>query len=98
MQNFKSSASATEYSATRALEDLNIDEDNLSDEYDFMDDVANGSTRRPGGKGDKGRDPKKKYMAVLQDVADRYTSEITIELDDLEIVGFLFRADADAAV
>lgn len=51
-----------------------------------MDDVANGSTRRPTGRGDRRQDPKKKYMAVLQDVADRYTSEITIELDDLDIV------------
>ena len=86
MQNFKSSPSATESSATRALEGLNIDEDNLSDDYDFMDDVANGSTRRPPGQGDKRQDPKKKYMAILQDVADRYRSEVTIELDDLDTV------------
>lgn len=51
-----------------------------------MDDVANGSTRRPAGKGDRRQDPKKKYMAMLQDVADRYTSEVMIELDDLDIV------------
>jgi len=86
LQNFKSSSSATESSATRALEDLNIDEDHLSDEYDFMDDVANGSTRLPAGKGDRRQDPKKKYMAMLQDVADRYTSEVMIELDDLDVV------------
>ena len=86
LQNFKSSSSASESSATKALQDLNIDEDNLSDEYDFMDDVANGTCRRPAGQRDKGMDPKKKYMAILQDVADRYVSEITIELDDLDTV------------
>ncbi|KAI9870686.1 MAG: Mcm2-7 hexameric complex component, partial [Pleopsidium flavum] len=84
LQNYKSSSSATETSATNALQDLNIDEDGLSDEYDFMDDVANGSSKRPAGRGDKALDPKKKYMAILQDVADRYTSEVTIELDDLD--------------
>ncbi len=68
------------------MQDLNIDEDGISDEYDFMDDVANGSSKRPTGRGDKGLDPKKKYMAILQDVADRYTSEVTIELDDLDTV------------
>lgn len=70
------------------MQDLNIDEDGLSDEYDFMDDVANDNAKRTTGRGEKGKDPKRKYMAILQDVADRYTSEVTIELDDLDTVRF----------
>jgi DNA replication licensing factor MCM7 len=66
------------------LQDLNLDEDGLSDEYDFMDDAdgdnAAQRTRR------RERHPKLKYMKVLQDVADRKQSHILIELDDLEAV------------
>ncbi|MCJ1227513.1 Mcm2-7 hexameric complex component [Toensbergia leucococca] len=84
LSSFKSSASASEASATDALLDLNIDEDALSDEYDFMDDVAqpngNASTRRR----EKDRDPKKKYMEILQKVVDRQIDQVTIELDDLD--------------
>ena len=69
------------------LEDLNIDEDGLSDEYDFMEDVADAkSSRRMGGQH---VEPKKKYMDFLQKVADRELSEVTIELDDLDNVGLL---------
>ncbi|KAI9715753.1 MAG: Mcm2-7 hexameric complex component [Candelaria pacifica] len=85
LQTFKSSSSATEASATNALQDLNIDEDDLSDEYDFMDDADGDNGTRARRTNDKRADPKKKYMALLQDVADRYKSEITIELDDLDV-------------
>ncbi|KAI9668145.1 MAG: Mcm2-7 hexameric complex component [Bathelium mastoideum] len=65
-----------------ALNDLHIDEDGLSDEYDFMEDVdgANGARRRDGAS----RGPKKKYMEILQDVADRKASQVLIELDDVD--------------
>lgn len=86
LASFKSSASASESSATYALQDLNIDEDALGDEYDFMDDVADGNGRQSSRRTAKDRDPKKKYMEMLQNVADRHTSEVTIELDDLEAV------------
>ncbi|KAI9751884.1 MAG: Mcm2-7 hexameric complex component [Candelina submexicana] len=85
LQTFKSSSSATEASATNALQDLNIDEDDLSDEYDFMDDADGDTGTRARRTAEKTRDPKRKYMALLQDVADRYKSEITIELDDLDV-------------
>lgn len=70
--------------ATDALEGLNIDEDGISDEYVMVDDERNGagSVQRPG----QSRDPKKKYMHMLQRVADRQLSEVTIELDDLQNV------------
>ena len=87
LTSFKSSASASESSATNALQDLNIDEDGLSDEYDFMDDIADGNGRQTNRRTGKDRDPKEKYMEMLQRVADRHTSEVIIELDDLDAVG-----------
>ncbi|KAI9796313.1 MAG: Mcm2-7 hexameric complex component [Piccolia ochrophora] len=87
LRHFKALATPTEASATNALRDLNIDDDDddeddgLSDEYDFVEDAdtapdATRSRRR-------GREPKSKYLDLLQDVADRNTSQIVIELDDL---------------
>ena len=87
LSSFKSSSSASEASATSALQGLNIDEDDLSDEYDFMDDAAESHDANQSGRRDRSRhDPKKKYMEILQKVADRQTSEICIELDDLDAV------------
>ena len=45
---------------------------------------GNGGARRPGGQSGPS---KKKYMEILQQVADRQISEVMIELDDLENVG-----------
>ncbi|KAG4424800.1 Mcm2-7 hexameric complex component [Cadophora malorum] len=66
-----------------ALHDMNIDEDDFSDDYDFMDDddeEGQNSRRRTRAQT---KAPKLKYMEVLQKVADRYEDEITIDLDDL---------------
>jgi len=63
------------------LEDLNINEEDVEDNYDFMNDPGvirsktRGTTRH-----------KSKYMNILQDVADRTTSHISIDLDDLDTV------------
>lgn len=65
------------------LEELNLqDGDGESEDYDFMDDADNGTapTRRRDQHG------KVKYMKLLQQVADRKTAQIIIELDDLEQV------------
>ncbi|GKZ16581.1 Mcm2-7 hexameric complex component [Aspergillus brasiliensis] len=81
LKHFKSFESASESAATEAIEDLRIDEDGTSDEYDFMDDVAQeGGAQRAGRRR---REPKLKYMQVLQEVADRERTNILIELDDL---------------
>lgn len=63
--------------------DMNIDEDDFSDEYDFMDDEEEEGhdTRRQART--QAKTPKLKYMDLLQKVADRYEDEITIDLDDL---------------
>jgi len=74
----------SEQLAADALEDLNIDEDGLSDEYDFMDDVTTekGQRRRTA----QGKEARQKYMDMLQKVADRELDQVTIELDDLDNV------------
>ncbi|PBP22620.1 MCM-domain-containing protein [Diplocarpon rosae] len=66
-----------------ALHEMNIDEDDFSDDYDLMDDddEERQNTRRQSRAHSKA--PKLKYMEVLQKIADRYDEEITIDLDDL---------------
>ena len=48
-----------------------------------MDDVADGKAARHRGQV---KEPKKKYMDMLQKVTDRQLAEVTIELDDLDNV------------
>ena len=81
--NYKSTQTDLDLAATDAFEDLNIDEDGTSDEYDFMDDVVDGKAARHAAQH---KEPKRKYMDMLQKVADRQIGEVTIELDDLDNV------------
>ncbi|CAI7566279.1 unnamed protein product [Penicillium glandicola] len=84
LKGFKTFQSSSEAAATEALEDLNIDDGQTSDEYDFMDDAdeTNGANTRAARRH---REPKLKYMQILQDIANRDTSNILIELDDLSV-------------
>jgi DNA replication licensing factor MCM7 len=84
LKHFKTFQSTSEAAAAEALEDLNIDGERSSDEYDFMDDADEAE----GGQTTAARrkDLKLKYMQVLQDVANRDQSSILIELDDLSVV------------
>lgn len=84
LQHFKTLQSTSEAAATEAMEDLNIDGNRTSDEYDFMDDIDDGGAETRGAR--RRREPKLKYMQILQDIANRDVSNIVIELDDLEIV------------
>lgn len=84
LTTYESTASDSDAAATDALEGLNIGEDNLSDEYVMVDDAGNERNFR---KPNEYRGTKKKYLNILQQVADRQVSEITIELDDLDNVG-----------
>ena len=84
MTNYKSTTTETDRLAADALQDLNIEDDGLSDEYDFMDDVTNG--KEPRQRNRPYPQPKRKYMEMLQKVADRDLNQITIELDDLDNV------------
>jgi DNA replication licensing factor MCM7 len=84
LQHFKTLQSTSEAAATEAMEDLNIDGNRTSDEYDFMDDIDDDGAETRGAR--RRREPKLKYMQILQDIANRDVSNIVIELDDLEIV------------
>ena len=83
LSNYKSTVSELDL----AVQDLNIDGDGTSDEYDFMDDVTAGGkeARQQQSDGQYGA-PRRKYMDLLQKVADRELDEVTIELDDLDNV------------
>lgn len=70
--------------------DITIDEDDLSDEYDFMDEDDETGERRRHEKESR-RQPEHKYKQILQQLADRTIDEITIDLDDLAAVGAINR-------
>jgi len=64
--------------------DMNLDEDDFSEDYDFMDDSDDAEQQRERRAAE--RLPQKKYITLLQRVADRMEKEITIDLDDLVVV------------
>ncbi len=61
---------------------VTIDEDDLSDEYDFMDEDDETGERRRRDK-EQQRAPHHKYKEIMQKLADRTQEEIVIDLDDL---------------
>jgi DNA replication licensing factor MCM7 len=84
LQTFKTSPQSA---LANALGDMNIDEDDFSDEYDFMDDDDEEGQNSRRQARSQAKQPKLKYADLLQKVADRYEDEITIDLDDLAKVG-----------
>ena len=76
LQHFKS------FETADAIEDLNLHED--VDEDDLMEDAGEDGEQT---NERRKREPKVKYMQILQDVADRVKSNVVIELDDLQSVG-----------
>jgi DNA replication licensing factor MCM7 len=86
LRTFKSTPASA---LTKALNGMTVEEDGLSDEYDFMDDEDEGGENvRRQAKQDANH-PTLKYMDLLGKVSNRYENEITIELDDLAIVNIL---------
>ncbi|KAL8840443.1 MAG: hypothetical protein Q9170_001319 [Blastenia crenularia] len=81
LSGYKSTATDLE-EPSNALRDLNLDGDNTSDEYDFMDDVAGAKEKEQSNGQSKGG--RRKYMDQLQEVVDRKRDEILIELDDID--------------
>ncbi|KAI1813004.1 DNA replication licensing factor mcm7 [Poronia punctata] len=77
--NFKTSP---EQNLTHAIGQINIDDDDISDEYDFMDEDDEAHEQRRRDKASS-RLPKHKYADMLQKLADRAIDEVLIELDDL---------------
>lgn len=82
LENFKTFESASESSATEAIEDLRIHADDDVDGDDAMEDDDEYGQQTTGRK----REPKLKYMQVLQEAADRARNNVIIELDDLNTV------------
>jgi DNA replication licensing factor MCM7 len=79
LQHFKSSSTEAE----DALGDLRLDADNEDDD-DFMAET-NGARGGAQTRGRAAAQPNKlKYVQMLQDVADRTTSQVLVDLDDLE--------------
>lgn len=88
LQNFKTVPAKNAASAADALMDMNLDDDDLSDDYDFMDDSDDAEQARASRREQREAErlPQKKYMKLLQKIADRIEKEITVELDDLATV------------
>ena len=88
---------------THAIGQINIDEEDLSDDdYDFLDD-NDGSRNRQRNNNNASKEPMYKYADMLQKLADRALDEVLIELDDVAsvrrytVVGFaqvFIRTDA----
>jgi len=72
--------------AADALENLNLDADTASDDYDFMDDADENDGAQRSRRNGQARGPKIKYMTLLQDIADRKKQHITVDLDDVDLV------------
>lgn len=66
---------------------VTIDEDELSDEYDFMDDDDETAGDRRRQERERARTPHHKYKDMLQQLANRTIEEVRIDLDDLSTVG-----------
>ncbi|KAL7792902.1 MCM2/3/5 family domain-containing protein [Trichoderma ceciliae] len=79
LKDFKTSP---EHTLTTALGNITIDEDELSDDYDFMDEDEQTRDRRHQERA-KRKTPQHKYIDMLQLLADRKTDEFSIDLDDL---------------
>ncbi|KIN03899.1 hypothetical protein OIDMADRAFT_102269 [Oidiodendron maius Zn] len=81
LQTFKSAPTSA---LANALNGMRLDENNWSDdEYDFVDDEDEDGENARRSARIQSKQPKLKYMELLQQVANRYEDEITIELDDL---------------
>nr|UWK20602.1 DNA replication licensing factor [Trichoderma rubi] len=79
LKDFKTSP---EQILTTALGNITIDEDELSDDYDFMDEDEQTRERRQQERA-KRKTPQLKYNDMLQLLADRKIDEFAIDLDDL---------------
>jgi len=69
-------------SVADGLLDMNIDDDDISDEYDFAESDEEAQKAQRAARKEIWM-PHKKYMDILQEVANRQQDEVTIELDDL---------------
>ena len=82
LKDYKTSPEQT---LATAFGGVTIDEDDLSDEYDFMDEDEQAAERRRQERQERQqkRAPQYKYKVELQKLANRTSDEIIIDLDDL---------------
>lgn len=80
--DFKTSPEQT---ITTAIGNINIGDDDLSDEYDFMDEDDEAQHQRLREKARR-RTPQYKYKDMLQQVKDRKLGEVLVDLDELASV------------
>lgn len=86
LSNFKAAPKPS--SVAHALGDMTIDEDDFSDEDDLMEEDDDQAQARRRTRAQE-KEPRTKYMDILQKVADRRENEVTIELDDVAKVCWL---------
>lgn len=79
LQDFKASPAD---SITHALGGMNIEEEDLDDEYDFMDEDNEDEDRRRQERANR-KKPYHKYKDLMQQLANRDIDEVLIELDDI---------------
>ncbi|KAH8676092.1 DNA replication licensing factor mcm7 [Xylariales sp. PMI_506] len=79
LEKFKTSPQET---IAHAIGQISINEDDLSDEYDFMDEDDEAHERRRRQRATQ-KLPQYKYGDLMQKLADRTIDEVVIELDDL---------------
>jgi hypothetical protein len=82
LEDFKSSP---EQAIAYSLENIDLDNDDLSDEYDFLEDDEEHARQRRRDKA-RSRVPERKYKVMLQKLADRQIDEVVIDLDDMATV------------
>lgn len=80
METFKTSKKTA--SAANGPLGMDIDDDDISDEYDFAESDEEAEEARRAVRKHASM-PHNKYIDILQQVANRQLDEITIELDDL---------------
>lgn len=61
---------------------MNIEEEELDDEYDFMDEDDESEERRRQERANR-KKPYHKYKDLMQQLANRNIDEVLIELDDI---------------
>lgn len=79
LQDFKASPAD---SLTHALGGMDIAEDELDDEYDFMDDDNDDEELQRQERADR-KKPYHKYKDLMQQLADRKIDEVLVDLDDV---------------
>ncbi|CAI4216138.1 unnamed protein product [Parascedosporium putredinis] len=84
LSEFKTTA---DQSIAQAFGNISIEEDDLSDDYDFLDEDEETQQRRRQERRERAerrKGPHQKYKELLQDLADRKIQEVRVDLDDLE--------------